>query len=162
MSLTLVQIRPNTGSTLDINTLDYPLSVFEIETNIDTHEFKRMAAAGEWPSFHYPGAMTIHCEGRILGTAATDALRSADTISKRLALLDAVLPPITLVTARKHGVLRIQMDGMTEAADTDIVVTQMSAPFNALNPANIEFLITWKGFNPWFTGVNTQTKYQLG
>lgn len=161
--LTKFEVRPNTGSTLTLNDLNYPLHVLEIETNIDTHEFKRMAAAGEWPTFHYPGAMTIHAEGEILGTGASDSAISNDTVSKRLALLDAILPPIGLLTTRKHGVIRIKMDGMTEDADADVVVVSLSAPMNAMSPGRVPFIVTWKGFNPWFTGVTTPTnKYQLG
>ena len=168
MSLTLVQVRPNTGSPLTLNTVDgsgnhlYPLSVFDINTNIDTHDFKKLAQPGQWPSFHYPDAMTIHAEGKILGVGASDALRASNYIAQRLALTDAVLPPVALLTARKHGVLRVRADGMTEDADADIVVTDISIPLAALYPAYSEFMITWKAFSPYFTGVSTQTLYQLG
>lgn len=161
--LSKVEVRPNTGSALTLNDLSYPLHVFEIETNIDEHSFKRMAAAGEWPTYNYPGAMTIHAEGEILGTGSSDSAIASDTVSKRLALIDAILPPIGLLTARKHGVLRVKMDGMTEDADADIVVQTLSAPLNALSPGRVPFIVTWKGFNPWFTGVtNPSNKYQLG
>lgn len=160
--LSKFEVRPNTGSNLTLNDLNYPLHVLEIETNIDEHAFKRMAAAGEWPTFNYPGAMTIHAEGEILGTGASDSAIANDTVSKRIALLDAILPPVTLLTARKHGVIRIKMDGMTEDADTDVVVTSLSAPLNAMSPGRVPFIVTWKGFNPWFTGVSSSTKYQLG
>ena len=121
-----------------------------------------MAAAGEWPSFSYPGALTAHIEGNIIGAGASDALASADYVAKRLALVDAVLPPIQILTSRKHAVLRIRLDGMTEDADTDVIVTQSQIPMVALFPANSEFMVTWKGFNPYFTGVTTSTKYQIG
>ena len=165
--ITKFEIRPNTGSPVELNLMTggvpiYPLKVCDIYTNLDTKEFKRLAAAGEWPTFSYPGALTSHVEGNIIGSGATDALASADYVTKRLALLDAVLPPIGVQTARKHGVLRCRLDGMTEDADTDVIVTQIQIPMAALFPANSEFMITWKGFNPYFTGVSTQTKYQLG
>lgn len=155
--LTKIEIRPVSGSAVELNTLTYPLSVCDIQTNIDTHEFKRMANSGEWPSYHYPGALTAHVEGHCLADTSTAY------VTARLALLDAVLPPLGTLTSRKHAVLRIRMDGMSEDADTDVVVTTMQIPMAALYPANSEFMITWKGFNPYFTGVTTPTnKYQLG
>lgn len=166
--LTKVEIRPVTGSAVELNTTDgsgnhlYPLSTFEIETNIDTHDAKKMALPGQWPTFHYPDAMTVHAQGRILGIGSSDSTRSADYVTKRLALLDAVLPPVAVLTARYHAVLRVRMDGMTEDADAQVVVVQQSVPLAALYPAQSEFMITWKGFEPYFVGVSTSTKYQLG
>jgi len=166
--LTKVEFIPVTGATVAFNTVDgsgnhlFPLHEFAIETNIDQgQDAKKMAAAGQWPRFHYPDAMSIHAEGQILGVGASDAARSIDYITKRLALLDGILPPVTLLTSRKHGVLRVRFDGMTEDADADVVIVQQSAPLTALFPANSEFMVTWKGFLPYFVGASL-TKYQLG
>lgn len=167
--LTKVEIRPVSGSNVEINTTDgsgnhlYPLSTFEIVTNIDqSANAKKMAAPGQWPTFHYPDAMTIHAEGSILGIGASASLAAADYVTKRLALLDAVLPPVTILTTRHHAVLRVRMDGMTEDADANVVVTQQSIPLAALFPANSRYMITWKAFEPYFVGTSTSTKYQLG
>lgn len=166
--LTKVEVRPNSGSVCLLNTVDgsnnpiYPLRVFEITTNIDARDFKKMGAPGQWASFHYPDAMTIHAEGDIIGLGSSDATRATDYITKRLALADAVLPPVSILTARKHGVLRVRFDGMTEDADADVVVTALSMPMAANYPAKSDFMVTWKGFLPYFVGVNTQTVYQLG
>lgn len=166
--LTKVEIRPNTGSPLEINTVDgsgnpvFPLNTFEIVTGIDTHDFKKIAQPGQWPSFHYPDAMTIQAEGHIIGVGGSDALRATSYITQRLALTDAALPPVALLTARRHGYLRVRMDGMTEDADAEVVLTAISIPMAALFPANSEFQLTWKGFLPYFVGVSSSTKYQLG
>jgi hypothetical protein len=167
--LTKVEIRPNVGSPVELNTTDgsgnhlYPLHDFNITTNIDQHDQKKMAAAGQWKTFHYPDAMSIVAEGAILGIGASDAARATDYITKRLALIDAVLPPVTgVLTSRIHGILRVRMDGMTEDADAEVVCTAPSFPMAALFPANSEFQITWKGFLPYFVGVSTSTRYQLG
>jgi len=137
--------------------------VFDIITNIDTSaNAKKMAAAGQWPTFHYPDAMTIHAEGNILGIGASDAARATSYITQRLALLDGILPPLTLLTSRKHGVLRVRFDGMSEDADADVVTIQQSVPMAARFPANSEFMVTWKGFLPYFVGTSSSTKYQLG
>jgi hypothetical protein len=163
--ITKFEVIPVSGATVALNAVDgsgnhlYPLKVCDINTNIDVHEFKRMAQSGQWPSFHYPDAMSVHVEGNILGFGVTP---SNDYITKRLALIDAVLPPIGTLTSRKHGVLRVRLDGMTEDADTDIVVTAIQVPMASLFPANSEFMITWKAFNPYFTGVGSLTKYQFG
>jgi hypothetical protein len=166
--LTKVEIRPNTGSPLEINTVDgsgnpvFPLHTFEINTNIDSKDFRKMAAPGQWPSFAYPDAMTIHAEGNIVGVGANDAARATSYITQRIALADAALPPVTLLTARIHGVLRVRMDGMTEDADAQIHCTAISIPMASMFPANSEYMLTWKGFQPFFTGVSTSTVYQLG
>ena len=166
--LTKVEIRPLVGSAVELNTTDgsgnhlYPLSQFEIITNMDVHDAKKMAAPGQWPTFTYMDAMTIHAEGRILGIGANDAARSTDYITKRLALMDAIMPPVTLLTSRHHAVLRVRFDGMSEDADTNVVTIQQSMPLAALFPASSDYLITWKSFEPYFTGVSSSTKYLLG
>jgi len=158
--ITKFEIRPNTGSPVELNDLVYPLSVCEINTNMDVKAFKKVSLPGEWPSFAYPGALTAHVEGRIIGTGATP---SEDHVTKRLALIDACMPPLQTLTTRKHGVLRVRLNGMTEDADTDIIVTEISIPMRALFPAISDFMISWKGFLPFFTGVTTPTNiYQLG
>jgi len=166
--LTKVEIRPVTGSALELNTIDgsgnhgYPLSAFDIETNIDSRDAKKMAAPGQWPTFAYPDAMTIHAEGNILGVGASDATRATSYITQRLALLDAFLPPMTLVTSRKHAVLRVRFDGMSEDADADVIVIQQSIPMAALFPANSQYMVTWKSFLPYFVGATSSTQYLLG
>lgn len=167
---TKIQIRPVSGSNVDLNAVDgsgnhlYPLREFEITTNIDQPAAaKKMAEAGQWPTFHYPDAMSIVAEGEILGIGATDQLRTEDYVTKRLALIDAILPPVGLQTARRHGTLRVRMEGMTEDADVDVVCVLQSIPMSASSPARSPLLITWKAFVPYFTGVTTPTnKYQLG
>ena len=51
---------------------------------------------------------------------------------------------------------------MTEDADAFVVCIQQSVPIAALFPAYSEYMITWKGFDPYFVGVSSSTKYQLG
>ena len=168
--LTKVEIRPTVGSPVELNTTDgagnhlYPLSEFSITTNIDqSTNAKRMAQPGQWPTFHYPDAMTIIAEGRILGIGGSDAARASDYIAKRLALLDAALPPaVGPYTSRHHGVLRVRFDGMSEDADAQVVLLSPSMPVVALYPAQSEFMLTWKAFEPYFVGVSTAPKYLLG
>lgn len=155
----LIQYIPNVGSTVTLNDLNYPLHVCEIETTLDPREFKKMSESGEWPTFTYPGAMTIHVEGDIVGYGGTP---SVDYVTKRLAILDAVLPPIGVLQARHHGTLRMKLEGMSENADALVVCSQQSIPMKSLYPSISEFSVTWKAFLPYFTGVSSQTKYQLG
>lgn len=158
MITSLVYI-PASGSSVTLNDLNYPIHEFDVETLLDPRDAKKMGQPGQWPTFSYPGAMIIHAEGRILGSGVTP---SNDYVTKRLALLDAILPPIGTLTSRIHGTLRIQMDGWTETADADVQVTQQSVPMRANYPAISEFMITWKSFLPYFEGNSTATKYQLG
>lgn len=168
--LTKVEIRPLTGSPVELNAVDgsgnhlFPLGEFDIISNIDDPgDAKKMAAHGQWPKFHYMDALTVNAIGRILGVGASDAARATDYITKRLALLDALLPPVaTLQTSRYHGVLRVRMDGMTEDADANVVCKSKSIPLAALFPAQSDFLIMWKSFEPYFVGVTSSTKYILG
>jgi hypothetical protein len=154
--ITSLQYIPTVGSTVTLNDLVYPVREFDVETLIDVRDYKKMAQPGEWSVYAYPGAMTIHCEGSILGTS------SSDYVTKRLALLDAILPPIATLTSRIHGTVRIQMDGWTETADAEVIVTQQSIPMKANYPAISDFMITWKAFLPYFEGNTSSTKYQLG
>lgn len=154
--ITSIVYLPVVGLSVTLNDLVYPLNVFEVETNYDTRSFKKASAPGEWPVYSYPGAMTVHAEGAIIGST------SSDYVTKRMTLLDAIIPPIQTLTTRKHGVLRIQMDGWTETADADVIVTAQQAPLRALNPSISEFMVTWKSFLPYFVGTSTSTKYQLG
>ena len=166
--LTKVEIRPVTGSPLTINTEDgsgnpvYPLQNFDIETALDNPSYKKMAAAGEWESFGYPDAMTISGDGEILGIGASDALRAADYVEQRLALVEALLPPMTLVTSRIHAVLRVRMDGMTEDADARVRITSQSLPLAAMQGARGGFRFTMKSFVPVFLGVSSGDPYLLG
>lgn len=169
MSLTKVEIRPVVGSALELNTTDgsgnhlFPLSEFHIVTALDNSAApKKMALPGQWPHYVYADAMTIEGIGRVLGVGASDDARAIDYITKRLALLDALLPPLTLQTSRKHAVLRVRFDGMTEDADADVVCVQQSIPLAALFPAQSEYTVLWKGFSPYFVGVSSSTKYLLG
>lgn len=169
--LTKIEIRPVTGSPLELNTQDgsgnhlYPLKILEVVTNIDDPgSSKKMAAPGSWQLYHYPDAMTVHAEGVIYGVGASDSARAIDYITKRLAFLDAVLPPPnTIQTLRYHAILRVRYDGMSEEAETKVVCTQQSVPMASLFPANSNFMVTWKSFEPYFTGVTTPSNiYQLG
>jgi hypothetical protein len=156
--ITKFEIRPNAGSPIEINTDSYPLSECDIFTNFDSKTFRKLAAPGEWPSFAYPGALTINVVGKILGTGVTP---TEDYWDKRLALMDATLPPIQTLTSRQHGVIRVRMDGWSEDADTPVVVMSTSLPMQALYPAISDFRISWKGFVPYFTGASSAI-YQVG
>lgn len=170
MSLTSVQIRPVTGSNVDINTVDgsgnhlYPLSSFEPEVDLPEVVYKKMQQTGVWPTFSYPGAATIIAIGHVLGLGASDSARSIDAMTKRAALTDACLPPLdpaTTYTSRKHGTLRVQYDHWTETADVEFHCVLVKIPLAALNPANMEFTINFKCFTPYFVGTGTQTIYPM-
>jgi len=166
--LTKVEIRPIVGSPLALNTEDgsgsplYPLASFDIETNLDDPSYKKMAAAGEWESFGYPDAMTVSGDGQILGVGSTDALRAANYVAQRLALVEVLLPPMGLMTSRIHAILRVRMDGMTEDADARIRVTSQSVPLAAMQGARSSFRFTIKSFVPVFIGVTSGDPYLLG
>ncbi len=164
--LTKVEIRPVTGTSLELNSSAgaYPLSKFDIIGETDNPSgSKKMAAPGEWKKHHLIGAQTIIAEGKILGNGANDTARSLSYITQRLALLDAIMPPMDdNLTARHHGVLRVRMDGMTEDADAEVVCTQRAVPLAAMEGARSEFFITWKAFLPYFIGQTSGTKYILG
>jgi hypothetical protein len=166
MSLVSVQIRPVSGSNLDINTTDgsgnhlFPLHEFEPEIDLPDVEFKRMQATGVWPVFAYPGAMTIIATGEVLGIGGSDSARSSDAMTKRASLMDACLPPVdSVLTARKHGTLRVQYDHWAETADADFQCILCKIPIKAQSPARMQYFINFKCFTPYFVGTGTQTKY---
>jgi len=163
-----VELRPIVGSVLVLNTEDgsgnplYPLANFDIETNLDNPSYKKMAAAGEWESFGYSDAMTVAGDGQILGVGANDAARAANYVTQRLALVEAMLPPMGLQTSRIHAILRVRMDGMSEDADARVRVTQQSVPLAAMQGARSAFRFTIKSFVPVFLGVSSGDPYLLG
>jgi hypothetical protein len=165
MSLTSVQIRPVSGSNLDINTTDgsgnhlYPLHEFEPEIDLDDTTLKKMQDAGVWAAFSYPGAMTIIASGEILGLGANDSAQSIDAMTKRDALINACLPPIDPVnpvtyTARKHGTLRVRYDHWSQAGDVDFHCILVRAPLKALSPGRCPYFINFRCFNPCFIGLD--------
>jgi hypothetical protein len=166
--LVKVEIRPVSGSAVEINTADgsgnqvYPLHQFDIETALDNPSYKKMASAGEWESFGYPDAMTVYAEGDILGIGASDSARAANYVTQRLALVEALLPPMTLQTSRIHAILRVRMEGMTEDADARVRIVSQSVPLAAMQGARSSFRFTVKSFVPVFLGVSTSNPYLLG
>lgn len=158
--ITKIELRPVTGSALEINTAVYPVHGWEPEIDLPTNEIKKMQRTGLWPTFAYPGAMKIPLEGAILGNGATDALRASDVMAKRRALNDACLPPLDQpLTTRKHGVLRVRYEDMTEDADADFHCIMFRAPLKGPQGANIPFFINFLCFTPYFVGVGTQAIY---
>lgn len=165
MSLTKVEIRPVVGSPLLINTVDgsgnhlFPLHEFEPEIDLPEETREKMQQTGVWPSFAYPGAMTIIATGDVLGLGSTDALRSTDAMTKRQTLKDACLPPLDptiTYTSRKHGVLRARYDHWTEDGDVDFHCILCRIPLKALSPARMPYFINFKCFTPYYVGVSTQ------
>jgi len=163
MSLTTVQIRPVTGSNLSINTVDgsgnhlYPLHNFEPEQDLSDATLKKLQDVGEWPTFAYPGAMTIIADGEILGLGANDAAQSVDAMTKREVLIDACLPvltvPGTTYTSRKHGTLRVRYDHWTQDGDVDFHCVLCRIPLKALSPGRFQYFINFKCFLPFYIGV---------
>lgn len=171
MSLLKVEIRPIVGSPLEINTVDgsgnnrFPLKQFDIVSNVDDPgDARKVGAHGQWPKFHYVDALTVDAVGDILGVGGDNDARAADYITQRLALLDALLPPIDVspMTSRYHATLRVRMDGMDEDADALVVCKSKTIPIVANYPAYSEFQILWKSFEPYFVGVTSGDKYILG
>jgi hypothetical protein len=168
MSLTLVRITPTTGSAVTVNTTDgsgnhlYPLHHFEPEPDLPDTTLKRMQDAGVWPTFAYPGAMTIVMDGEILGLGANDSAQSVDAMTKRAALTDACLPPINPVTpvtytSRKHGTLRVRYDHWSQDGEVDFHCIMCRIPLAALSPGRMQYFINFKCFNPCFIGLDGTT-----
>lgn len=157
-----LELRPNTGSPLELNTLSYPCQVFDPNGDFEDKKFKKMQQPGEHPTFVYPPALYIAIEGDIVGTGATP---TADFNTKRFALINASGPPITatgVLTARKHGVLRIRLDGMTENADADFLCVSRSVPLSTEFWSVNEFRLSLKISQGYFVGVTSAATYLLG
>ena len=168
MSLLSVQVRPVTGTNVSINAVDgsgnhlYPLHEFEPEINLPDTTLKKMQDVGDWPTFAYPGAMTIVATGEILGLGGNDSAQSIDAMTKREALINACLPPIDPVnpityTSRKHGTLRVQYDHWSQAGDADFHCVLCRIPLKALSPGRFQYFINFKCFNPCFIGLDGTT-----
>ena len=164
MSLTKVEFRPASGSALEVNTVDgsgnhlYPLHEFEPEPELPDTSFKRMQAPGVWPTFAYPGAMTIVMTGEILGLGASDSAMSIDAMTKRQTLTDAVMPSLTTtLTSRPHGTLRVRYDHWSQDGEVDYHCVLCRIPLRALSPGRFQYFINLKGFTPYFLGLDATT-----
>src|SRR5262245_18674956 len=157
----LIQYRPNTGSPLTLNGLDYPCNGLNPVTAYASNRVKKMQNPGNWPAYNYPEGMEIELKGKIIGTGASDALAAASYTSRRLAFMTAFHVPLTVLTARKHGVLRIQATGMSEFADADVQIVSLEAPEEVDFPTVCDFQVQFFAFYPAFIG-SSSTEYRLG
>ena len=158
--LTKVEIRPQVGSPVEINTLVYPLQEYDPELDLPTTSLKKMGQSGHWPTFSYPGTMTVILAGEIYGSGATNALIAEDTMAKRRALQDACLPPLDqTLTTRRHGTLRVRYDDMDEDADSDFHCVVCKIGLVAGQPGKAAYLINLHCFDPYFVGVTSSDIY---
>lgn len=156
MAITTLELVPSVGSVITLNNDTYPLDEFDITPEYDVKAIKKPRAAGEWPTFVYPGAMTIVARGAILGSS------SSDCGTKRNTLIEGAGPILGTQTIRRHVRIRIQMDWMTEKAEAECCLVAREFPLRALSPGVAEFMCTWKSWLPYFIGLTSGTPYELG
>jgi hypothetical protein len=154
--LVSIQWRPVTGSPLTLNDLSYPIvEEFNPVTEYENvTPLKKMQAPGVWPNYNYPGQMSIAIAGDIVGTS------SADYVTKRMAFMTAFHVPLALQTVRKHGDLRVEMEGWGMTADAACQVVSVEAPMDASFPSVTSYRVALRSFYPAF--VNGGTEFRAG
>ena len=162
MAFSKIEFRPITGSPLAVN--DNLIPVFNLETDPEytsDEAVEKSMLSGEWPTFSLARAMPLTMEGAIFGYGATDALIAADTATRRQLFLSTLhrINDTTPPTSRVHGTLRLRAEGWTEDADAPYHVVSIRAPNVAGQPSVVEWFLSLKMFNIWFTGISTSTKY---
>lgn len=162
MAFDKIEIRPITGSPLEIN--DNNIPVFNLETDpqySDDEMPEKAFLSGVWPNFSMARGMPLTMEGAIFGYGATDALMAADTATKVQTFKTALhrVHDVTPPTSRVHGTLRVKATGWTEDADAPYHVVSLRAPYQAGQPNIVEWFLGLFMFNIYFVGVSTSTKY---
>lgn len=148
--------QPNVGPALVLNSANYPIKDFDPDTEFSDPSISKMQLAGEWASFGYPGAMRIPIEGDILGSSPSNFW------ANRQAFLVALTPPNAELTARRHGTLTIDDDDMAEPAWAYCRVINRMAKLENLSPERCPYLVTFKAFVPYFTGLSSGLDVLIG
>ncbi len=147
---------PNIGPSLVLNSANFPIHDFDPDVAMSDPSVPKFQLGGEWPSFGYPGAARIAVEGDILGISGTNFW------TNRQAFLNALTPPQTALTSRRHGILTIDDDDMAEAAFGYCRVINRAAKLESLSPERCPYLVTFKAFVPYFTGVSSGLDVVIG
>jgi len=159
--ITFIEIDPVTGTSLELNTLDYPISQeFAPEIEYEDQNYKKALVPGEWPAHVLPGALYLTITGDIVGRDSVNP--TVDYMTKRTALLTALRPALDsddLQTTRHHGTLRLQMDSWGAIATNEFVTVSFTAPMTTAYVSVTEFRWTAKFPRPYF--LNGSTRFYL-
>jgi hypothetical protein len=140
--------QPNLGSALVLNGANFPIDEeLDFDLGFTDPSVKKMQLGGEWPSFGYPTSLRITAEGTILGSSPSNFW------ANRQAFLNALTPPQTELTSRRHGVLTLDDDDMGESAYAYCRIISRTAKLETLSPERCPFLVVFKAFVPYFTGT---------
>jgi len=152
-----IELRPFGRSTLELNTLSYPIvDSFEPEIEIEEHKYKKAIVMGEWPAYHPEGALYVTINGDVVGNLGADYTSKRDALTLALTpLYDIDDKPVN----RNHGTLALQLTGWAAVATQDYVVTSKSIPMTTDFVSVSSFHITLKFPIPYF--VNGSTRYYL-
>jgi hypothetical protein len=152
-----VTFAPNAGSSIQLNSEFYPIDEgFEVDVEFSNPSVPKLQRPGEWPTFSYPGAATIACEGHIFGAS------KADFWSKRNAFLVALTPPSTELLVRRHGKLTITDSDAPEGMYAFARILSRVANLENLSPERCPYLAQFKIFTPYMIGVGSGREYLIG
>jgi len=153
----LIRINPFGRSSLELNTLDYPISrSFEPEIEIEDKKYKRALVPGEWPAYINEGALYINVEGDVVGNLGSNYTTRRDALVLALTPLRNV---DDIMTTRNHGTMDLQLTGWAAVASQEYVVTSKSIPMTTDFVSVSEYHIVFKFPIPYF--LNGSTRYYL-
>jgi hypothetical protein len=153
----LLTWKNNEGLEVILNSANFPI---DEELNFDVEfsdpSVRKLQRPGEWPTFAYPGSCRVTCDGHILGTSA------ANFWANRKAFLNALTPPNQELTSRRHGTLTIDDDDEVEPVYQYCRIINRVANLGSLSPERCAYLVTFKAFVPYFTGLASGRDYVIG
>lgn len=147
----------NAGAILTLNdTVKFPTREFDTKIEFSDQTQEKMQADGEWPTFNYPRRRIFDISGDIMGTS------TSNYITNRIEMMSKITPPPGLKTARRHGILTFQLDGMTETVFAYVQLSSYNCPFGVDEGySHSPYQIIWKAWDPYLYGSGTGAVYHI-
>lgn len=130
----------NLLTSVELDTLIYPLQKFTWTTEEDNEETRKVYGPGSYEVFNDPINMLIDCEGEILGTS------TSDFNTKRKALRRCMYPnPNIVPVVRRHSRLILLIDGDSSPYYADVTKGPVMFPNESVgSPMVSAFQVQWK------------------
>ena len=138
------------------NTDTCPMHDFTIEGSTRMTDRPRMQQHGDWEGFNYLDHLTVHIEG--------DLIRDTTElyIAARMQLMAMLHPPPGRQKSRIWGTLTVKYFGFEAVKNRTTGDSYASMPMSAQAPSTVgPYMIQWKVFDPYWTGVGTGNRYLI-
>ena len=143
------------NQTWHFNTDTCPLTSFVVDGSTRMTDRPRMQQHGDWEGFNYLDHDLLHIEGDILRDT-TEAY-----IADRLAIMDIICPPPGRQNTRRWGKINLKYYGQEMMTANCTGDSRPSMPLQGLYPTVGPFQISFKIFDPFWTGVISGNRYLI-